>query len=54
METRARFGCTAPVGTTDDGRFRRLTVQLPVTFFAVLQEAAGLRAQDVCVRLSNG
>ncbi|MGW0331700.1 telomere-protecting terminal protein Tpg [Streptomyces sp. NPDC003011] len=24
--TRARFTCTAPVGTTDDGRFRRLTV----------------------------
>lgn len=29
METRARFGYTAPVGTTDDGRFRRLTVHLP-------------------------
>ncbi|WP_407701041.1 telomere-protecting terminal protein Tpg [Wenjunlia vitaminophila] len=28
VETRARFGCTAPVGTTDDGRFRRLTVHL--------------------------
>jgi hypothetical protein len=29
VETRARFGYTAPVGTTDDGRFRRLTVHLP-------------------------
>jgi hypothetical protein len=26
---KARFGCTAPVGTTDDGRLRRLTVHLP-------------------------
>ncbi|MFF2963332.1 telomere-protecting terminal protein Tpg [Streptomyces sp. NPDC057963] len=26
IETRARFGYTAPVGTTDDGRMRRLTV----------------------------
>ncbi|MFF0097668.1 telomere-protecting terminal protein Tpg, partial [Streptomyces canus] len=25
VETRARFGYTAPIGTTDDGRFRRLT-----------------------------
>lgn len=29
VETRARFGYTAPIGTTDDGRFRRLTVHLP-------------------------
>ncbi|MFE0437230.1 telomere-protecting terminal protein Tpg [Streptomyces nigra] len=29
VETRVRFGYTAPVGTTDDGRFRRLTVHLP-------------------------
>ncbi|MFJ8697533.1 telomere-protecting terminal protein Tpg [Streptomyces roseolilacinus] len=29
IETRARFGYTAPVGTTDDGRVRRLTVHLP-------------------------
>ncbi|MEU6619102.1 telomere-protecting terminal protein Tpg [Streptomyces parvus] len=32
VETRARFGYTAPVGTTDDGRFRRLTVHLPATY----------------------
>jgi hypothetical protein len=32
METRARFGYTAPVGTTDDGRFRRLTVHLPPAY----------------------
>lgn len=29
VETMARFGYTAPVGTTDDGRFRRLTVPPP-------------------------
>ncbi len=29
VETRARFGYTAPIGSTDDGRFRRLTVHLP-------------------------
>ncbi|WP_443728819.1 telomere-protecting terminal protein Tpg [Streptomyces avidinii] len=28
VEPRARFGYTAPVGTTDDGRARRLTVHL--------------------------
>ncbi|MFF3727740.1 telomere-protecting terminal protein Tpg [Streptomyces erythrochromogenes] len=28
VETRARFGYTAPVGTTDDGRMRRLTARL--------------------------
>ena len=29
VETRAQFGYSAAVGTTDDGRFRRLTVHLP-------------------------
>ncbi|WP_245685154.1 hypothetical protein [Streptomyces exfoliatus] len=28
VQARDRFGYTAPVGTTDDGRFRRLTVHL--------------------------
>ncbi|MFE4414985.1 hypothetical protein [Streptomyces sp. NPDC056821] len=32
---RARFGYTAPIGTTDDGRFRRLTV--PASAGAVCQ-----------------
>ncbi|SOD62810.1 hypothetical protein SAMN06297387_107184 [Streptomyces zhaozhouensis] len=32
VETRARFGYTAPVGTTDDGRLRRLTVHLPAEY----------------------
>jgi hypothetical protein len=29
IEARARFGYTAPIGTTDDPRMRRLTVHLP-------------------------
>ncbi|MFJ9420382.1 telomere-protecting terminal protein Tpg [Streptomyces sp. NPDC101227] len=32
VETRARFGCTAPIGTTDDGWFRRLAVHLPASY----------------------
>ncbi|MFD9359387.1 telomere-protecting terminal protein Tpg [Streptomyces sp. NPDC060031] len=32
METPARFGYTAPIGTTDDGRMRRLTVHLPPAY----------------------
>ena len=39
VETRARFGYTAPIGTTDDGRFRRLTVHLPPDYAARLFEA---------------
>ncbi|MDX3539637.1 XRE family transcriptional regulator [Streptomyces sp. MB09-01] len=44
VETRARFGYTAAVGTTDDGRVRRLTVRLPAAYaqrlFARAQGAA--------------
>ncbi|MER7414819.1 MULTISPECIES: telomere-protecting terminal protein Tpg [Streptomyces] len=47
VETRARFGYTAPIGTTDDGRFRRLTVHLPPDYaqrlFAARREGAGDR-----------
>lgn len=39
VETRARFGYTAPVGTTDDPRERRLTVHLPPAYAARLFEA---------------
>lgn len=39
VETRARFGYTAPVGTTDDGRFRRLTVHLPAAYAQRLFDA---------------
>ncbi|MFJ6054613.1 telomere-protecting terminal protein Tpg [Streptomyces sp. NPDC092307] len=45
VETRARFGYTAPIGTTDDGRMRRLTVHLPPTYaqrlFDAQQQGAG-------------
>ncbi|MEU9166081.1 XRE family transcriptional regulator [Streptomyces sp. NPDC048424] len=45
VETRARFGYTAPIGTTDDGRMRRLTVHLPPAYaqrlFNAQQQGAG-------------
>ncbi|MFJ1930468.1 MULTISPECIES: telomere-protecting terminal protein Tpg [unclassified Streptomyces] len=46
VETRARFGYTAPIGTTDDGRFRRLTVRLPGSYAQRLFEARGAGADD--------
>ncbi|MEV5779259.1 XRE family transcriptional regulator [Streptomyces antimycoticus] len=46
VETRARFGYTAPVGTTDDGRFRRLTVHLPPTYAQRLFDARDAGASD--------
>ncbi|MFF8513583.1 telomere-protecting terminal protein Tpg [Streptomyces sp. NPDC015492] len=39
VETRARFGYTAPAGSTDDGRFRRLTVHLPPAYAQRLFDA---------------
>ncbi|MFI8008454.1 telomere-protecting terminal protein Tpg [Streptomyces sp. NPDC086010] len=46
VETRARFGYTAPVGTTDDGRFRRLTVHLPPAYAQRLFDARESGASD--------
>ncbi|ARF52816.1 telomere-protecting terminal protein Tpg [Streptomyces gilvosporeus] len=46
VETRARFGYTAPIGTTDDGRFRRLTVHLPATYAQRLFDARDAGASD--------
>ncbi|MCX5264714.1 XRE family transcriptional regulator [Streptomyces sp. NBC_00199] len=46
VETRARFGYTAPVGTTDDGRFRRLTVHLPPEYAQRLFDARNTGAGD--------
>ncbi|MGW0210872.1 telomere-protecting terminal protein Tpg [Streptomyces sp. NPDC003233] len=46
VETRARFGYTAPIGTTDDGRFRRLTVHLPPDYARRLFEARETGASD--------
>ena len=39
VETTARFGYTAPIGTTDDGRFPRLTVHLPPAYAQRLFDA---------------
>jgi DNA-binding transcriptional regulator YdaS (Cro superfamily) len=46
VETRARFGYTAPIGTTDDGRFRRLTVRLPPAYAQRLFDARNTGASD--------
>ncbi|MFE7927478.1 telomere-protecting terminal protein Tpg [Streptomyces sp. NPDC057456] len=50
VETRARFGYTAPVGTTDDGRFRRLTVHLPPVYAQRLFNARNTGASDQQMR----
>ncbi|MFG2132806.1 telomere-protecting terminal protein Tpg [Streptomyces sp. NPDC048751] len=46
VETRAQFGYTAPIGSTDDGRFRRLTVHLPPEYARRLFEAREQGAGD--------
>lgn len=46
VETRARFGYTAPIDTTDDGRFRRLTVHLPPAYAQRLFDARDAGASD--------
>ncbi|MGP4003504.1 telomere-protecting terminal protein Tpg [Streptomyces sp. 8N706] len=50
VETRARFGYTAPIGTTDDGRIRRLTVHLPPDYAARLFDAREQGATDQQMR----
>lgn len=50
VETRARFGYTAPIGTTDDGRFRRLTVHLPPAYAQRLFDAREAGASDQQMR----
>ncbi|MFC8093596.1 telomere-protecting terminal protein Tpg [Streptomyces sp. NPDC057301] len=50
VETRARFGYTAPIGTTDDGRFRRLTVHLPPAYAQRLFDARSTGAGDQQMR----
>ncbi|MGI5473242.1 telomere-protecting terminal protein Tpg [Streptomyces sp. CA-132043] len=50
IETRARFGYTAPIGTTDDGRVRRLTVHLPPAYAARLFDAQQQGASDQHLR----
>ncbi|UQA97136.1 telomere-protecting terminal protein Tpg [Streptomyces halobius] len=50
VETRARFGYTAPIGTTDDGRMRRLTVHLPPEYARRLFDAREQGASDQQMR----
>ena len=50
VETRARFGYTAPIGTTDDGRMRRLTVHLPPVYARRLFDAREQGAADQQLR----
>ncbi|MEU3356310.1 XRE family transcriptional regulator [Streptomyces sp. NPDC037389] len=50
IETRAQFGYTAPIGTTDDGRFRRLTVHLPPHYAQRLFDAKEQGASDQQMR----
>ncbi|MBT2423696.1 XRE family transcriptional regulator [Streptomyces sp. ISL-22] len=52
IDTRARIGYTAPIGTTDDARLRHLTVALPPQYAARLfdaqqQGAADQRLQEI-------
>ncbi|MFB7170645.1 XRE family transcriptional regulator [Streptomyces sp. NPDC056254] len=56
VETRARFGYTAPVGTTDDGRMRRLTVHLPPAYAQRLFDARtqGADDSDLCAIVAEG
>jgi hypothetical protein len=46
IDTRARIGYTAPIGTTDDARLRHLTVALPPQHAARLFEAQEAGAGD--------
>ncbi|WP_326680956.1 telomere-protecting terminal protein Tpg [Streptomyces sp. NBC_01237] len=50
VETRARFGYTSSAGSTDDGRFRRLTVKLPATYAQRLFDARDTGASDQDMR----
>lgn len=46
VETRARFGYDAPGGTTDDGRFRRITARLPASYAKRLFDAQQGRSTE--------
>ena len=50
VDSRCRFGYTAPIGTTDDGRFRRLTVHLPPQYAQRLFDARQAGAGDQQMR----
>ncbi|MGW2822718.1 telomere-protecting terminal protein Tpg [Streptomyces sp. NPDC001443] len=46
VETRARFGYDAPGGTTDDGRFRRITARPPASYAKRLFDAQQGRSTE--------
>lgn len=46
VDTRARLGYTAPIGTTDQDRIRHLTVALPPQYAARLFDAQEAGATD--------
>jgi hypothetical protein len=46
IDTRARIGYTAPIGTTYDARLRHLTVALPPQYAARLFDAQQASASD--------
>ena len=46
IDTRARLGYTAPIGTTDEDRLRHLTVALPPRYAASLFDAQEAGATD--------
>ncbi|MFJ4323211.1 telomere-protecting terminal protein Tpg [Streptomyces tricolor] len=46
LDTRARIGYTAPIGSTDDSRIRHLTVALPPRYAARLFDAHQAGASD--------
>ncbi|MFE1409056.1 telomere-protecting terminal protein Tpg [Streptomyces sp. NPDC058770] len=46
IDTRARLGYTAPIGSTDESRIRHLTVALPPTYAARLFDAQEQGASD--------
>ncbi|MFZ3562704.1 telomere-protecting terminal protein Tpg [Streptomyces sp. BH097] len=50
VETRAQFGYTSSAGSTDDGRFRRLTVRLPEDYAQRLFDARDAGADDQQMR----
>ncbi|MFC0602322.1 telomere-protecting terminal protein Tpg [Streptomyces palmae] len=50
VELRARFGYEAGPGSTDDGRFRRLTVHLPAYYARRLFDARNAGASDQKMR----
>lgn len=56
VETRARFGYKSSAGSTDDGRFRRLTVKLPAAYAQRLFDArdAGSSDQDMRGIIAEG